>query len=49
MRPFRDSSASSVISGPRTDVPTETPLIGPDGSTSIYIFFLVLEILLLDL
>ena len=27
--PFRDSQAPSWLSGPRTDVPAEPPLIGP--------------------
>jgi hypothetical protein len=27
--PFRDSRAPSWLSGPRSDVPTELPLIGP--------------------
>ena len=29
MVPFRDSQAPSWLSGPRTDVPSEPPLIGP--------------------
>ena len=30
MGPFRDSRVPSLLSGPRTDVPAEPPLIGPD-------------------
>ena len=29
MGPFRESQAHSLLSGPRTDVPAEPPLIGP--------------------
>lgn len=31
MGPFEDSQAHSWLSGPRIDVPAESPLIGPDS------------------
>ena len=33
--PFRDSQAPSWLSGPRTDVPAELPLIGPGNNYSL--------------
>jgi len=49
MRPFRDSHAISLLSGPRIDVTAEPPLVGPVYKSSycpslqfVYLFLSVL-------
>ena len=44
MEPFRDAHAPSRVSRPRTDVPTEPPLIGPD-TNSVFLYRCIKKIL----